>query len=75
MILIELKNYLKQMRVMNVFDLSRQLNVAPEVVKDMVGHWVRKGCVRAVPKLPGCGSKCVKCNPWAMESYEWVGQK
>jgi len=73
MILTELKTYLANTKVANLFDLSKRFDLNPEIVKDMLGVWINKGKVRKVPKCTGCAVKCVSCNPLLTEIYEWVG--
>lgn len=73
MSLLVLKKHMVQTRVTSLLDLSKHLNLSPEMVKDMLMHWIRKGSVRQLPKPTGCGNSCGKCNPLMTEVYEWVG--
>ncbi len=71
MMLTQLKTILRAHRFMNLYELSQLLQAQPEVVREMLQHWIRKGCVRKCPTAESCGSKCVKCSPLMLECYEW----
>lgn len=73
MILAELRNLLQTQKAMNLWQLTKCLHVEPELMRDMLQHWIRKGKVLKCPLMPGCVSKCGKCNPMLSEIYQWVG--
>jgi hypothetical protein len=72
MILAELRSLLQTKKAMNLWQLTKCLQVEPDVMRDMLQHWIRKGKVQKCPSMPGCGSKCVKCSPMLSEIYQWV---
>lgn len=71
--LIDIKNYLQSIKVSNLFHLSTYFNMDPDILRDMLQHWERKGCIRKSGKTDNCGTKCSKCSPLLTEIYEWVG--
>ena len=70
--LIALKTLLENQAPMTVMALSKELHTPPSVVQAMLSHWVRKGKVALMPKSPGCGQSCHRCNPELTEIYQWV---
>lgn len=73
MSLVDLRNYLQQIKVGNLFQLSTYFNLDPETLRMMLAHWERKGSIRRSDKTSHCGTKCRNCNPLLTEIYEWVG--
>lgn len=72
MSLLEIKKYLMQVKIANLASLCTYFNCDSELLRNMLGHWVRKGCVRQFSKTAACGGKCMKCLPAVTEIYEWV---
>lgn len=72
MSLLDIKKYLMQVRIVSMSGLVAYFNAKPEVLRDMLGHWMRKGCLRQCQKTPACGSSCFKCDPLMTEIYEWI---
>lgn len=72
MILTDLKRYLSERRQANLVDLAYRFDIEPEAVRGMLGHWIRKGKVRQRVVAGGCTKGCVKCDPNALEFYEWI---
>ena len=72
MILVELKEHLKKTRTASLMALSSELHVEPGVIRELLNVWISKGKVRKCPQLPGCGTKCNKCNPLLTEFYQWL---
>lgn len=70
--LIKLKNHLNNVKQANLFDLSRALKINPDVVKDMLQHWMRKGKICKVLRTDACGKTCSQCDPMFIEMYHWV---
>jgi putative ferrous iron transport protein C len=73
MLLISLKEYLKNHHLVSFSELTTVFNSDPEVLQDMLKLLIRKGRVKKTNKTSHCGSKCVKCPPSTTEIYEWVG--
>ena len=72
MSLIALKHYLVKTKFANLAGISHYFNSDPDVVRDMLSHWIRKGCVRQLPKNEMCGGRCIQCSPLMTEVYEWI---
>ena len=70
--LLEIKKYLMQVKIASLANLSRYFNCDSELLRSMLCHWVRKGCVRKFAKTPSCGSQCNQCETAMIEIYEWV---
>ncbi|MDR1530486.1 MAG: FeoC-like transcriptional regulator [Burkholderiales bacterium] len=72
MILLELRDYLKEKQQASLTDLARHFDMPLSAVQPMLAHWVRKGCViEQKPIAPivsvstcgggscgGCGRRC-----------------
>lgn len=68
MILLELRDYLKEKRTATLTDLARHFDIPESAVQPMVAYWIRKGCVaEQIPvvtsSLSACGSgSCSGCT-------------
>jgi hypothetical protein len=72
MILTELKTYLIKNKRAPLIDMAHHFDVAPDALKGMLEHWIRKGKVRLLE-----GSRCNKgcCSqgdPTLLQIYEWM---
>ena len=73
MSLLEIKNYLKQVKIASIAKLSAHFNCDSDVLRNMMGHWMRKGCIRQFIQSSACGKTCGKCaTPPVVEIYEWI---
>lgn len=72
MSLIDIKKYLMQVKIVSLASISVYFNVEPNLMRDMLNHWIRKGCVKQCLRTNSCGTKCVKCKPELTEIYEWL---
>jgi hypothetical protein len=70
--LLEIKHYLMQVKMTSLANISAYFKCDAEVLRQMLSHWVRKGCVRQCKKTANCGVKCQQCSPQVIEIYEWV---
>ena len=74
--LLEIKSYLMRVKIASLANLCSYFNCDSELLRNMLNHWVRKGCVRKCAKDMSCASKCtMKCNSLKTEIYEWMGVK
>lgn len=73
--LLSLKHSLENQGPKSLLALSHELKTTPPVVQAMLGHWIRKGRVATLPKHPGCGQGCQRCDPGLTDLYQWVGAK
>jgi putative ferrous iron transport protein C len=72
MSLLEIKKYLMQVKMASLSHLCTYFKCDSGVLRDMLCHWARKGCVRKFTKNPACGGQCNKCDVAVTEIYEWV---
>lgn len=72
MILTKIKQHLKNERLVSLFDLATRFNLEPEIIREMLRLFIRKGNLREQKKTSRCGTKCAKCHPAMTEMYEWV---
>lgn len=72
MILIDVKNYLVEKKSATLVQIANYFQQRPEVVRDMLLHWQRKGKVQLATKPSGCGSRCLQCGPTIAEVYKIV---
>ena len=71
MILLDVKAYIKQHQWVNLQDLSLHFQRDLDTMRDILGHWVRKGVICRAPKPAGCGVACGACKPMVAEVYCW----
>lgn len=74
--LMELKTYLEQRGSANILDLSNHFRIAPDALRGMLEHWIRKGQVARRDFTTGCSDcgtgHCGGCGVAAsFEIYEW----
>ena len=74
MILTHISDLLKERRRVAVIDLALALDASPDALRPMLAMLERKGQVRRLPSGTSCGGGCCKCDPAAVELYEWCGQ-
>ena len=72
MILRDIKTYLIANKRATLDDLVNHFHSSPEVMRDMLSHWVRKGKVIKDSQMPNCGKSCGHCNIPQIEIYEWA---
>lgn len=73
MIITELSRYLRDSGRAALQDLSNRFDSDPDALRGMLGTLERKGRVRKLPVNTPCAGGCCKCDPAAIEIYEWVG--
>jgi len=61
MILIKLRDYLKEKRAVSLSDAARHFDIPESAIQNMLEHWVRKGCA-AVEAAASCSSGCGGCS-------------
>ena len=69
MILLDVRDYIKQHKWVNLQDLAVHFQRDPAAMREMLDHWLRKGVIRKAPKPSGCGLKCSSCKPSVAEVY------
>jgi DeoR/GlpR family transcriptional regulator of sugar metabolism len=72
MILSELREYVHEHHVVNMYDLVTYFDTDADTIRDMLNVLIRKGQVRKVQDSDVLCRKCVHCRLLAAELYEWV---
>ncbi len=72
MMLITLKQYLQEKRLVSMQDLTNHFKLDPEILRQMLALFIRKGHLQKKIKTNQCGVKCAKCHPLITEIYEWL---
>lgn len=65
----ELRTYLRQRGQASLVDLVARFDTDPEVVRDVLGYWQRKGRIQET--AAGCGKSCGNCNNGPVVFYQW----
>lgn len=70
--LSDIKVYFKNHRQATLADLALHFDKEPEVMRDMLAQWIRKGRLAKSNLAACCGRGCTGCcNQAAMELYAW----
>lgn len=74
--LMDIRSYLIRHGTTNIVDLSNHFRVAPEALRGMLDHWIRKGLVVRQDLSPGCSGcgtgHCGGCGvAGCFELYQW----
>jgi len=69
--LADIRAYLQERGQASLADIARHLDVSPEVARDMLKIWLKKGKVQQLAATPSCGSSCSQCDPSTTEIYVW----
>ena len=69
--LSDIRDYLQERGQAPLSDIARHLDVTPEVARDMLQLWLKKGKVHKMAATPSCGSSCSQCDPSTTEIYVW----
>jgi hypothetical protein len=60
MMLMKLRDYLKEKHAASLSDVSRHFDIPESATQSMLEHWVRKGCAE-VDTGVSCGGGCGGC--------------
>lgn len=71
MSLLAIRAWLVSVKQASLTTLSMQFDCDADLMRQLLLHWVRRGCVRCIKKKPACGS-CTQCPAAVTEWYEWV---
>tara|TARA_A100001015_G_scaffold300020_1_gene384843 strand:+ start:811 stop:1068 length:258 start_codon:yes stop_codon:yes gene_type:complete len=70
--LLDIKTYMCKVKTVSLLQLAAHFDTKPDVARQMLGHWIRKGKVRQRMQCNACIAKCFKYNMESNEVYEWV---
>jgi putative ferrous iron transport protein C len=68
--LTDLKGYLVERRAASLSEMALRFSAAPDALRPMLEHWIRKGKVRRTGGAK-CGG-CASCAAADIEFYEWL---
>jgi hypothetical protein len=71
MILAQLKVYLAGRGPVPIAGLASRFEVAPDTMRGMLAHLIRKGLVHRLVVDEACGG-CTKCDADVQELYAWT---
>lgn len=71
MILLAVKQYFQGKPTANLMELSYHFKKSPQMMRFVLQHWIRKGCLKVLPKPQQCGTRCTSCQPENAETYIW----
>ena len=71
MMLADIRAYLQERGQATLADIARHLDVTPELARDMLELWIRKGKVQRLVATPSCGTSCAQCDSATTEIYVW----
>lgn len=72
MSLLDIKKHLMEIKISSLANLSSYFKVDADLLRQMLGHWVKKGKVRCFSRQMMCEGKCTQCGSCATEIYEWL---
>ncbi len=72
MILMEVRDYLRDRRNVTLDDVATRFDLSAEVARSMVDRWVRKGRVVCLTPTPAQCAMCDSCRTECLEVYRWV---
>ncbi len=67
-----LRQHLATVKISSLANLCILFDCDAGLLRQMLTHWVRKGCVRCFTRTSACGGSCQQCAPPAVEIYEWI---
>ena len=70
--LIQLKQYLRQRRVVPLQDMAHHFHTDVDTVRPLLAVWMAKGRVRRRAGAAGTCKGCCQCDPATIEVYEWI---
>jgi len=71
MMLLELKKYLMNKQEVTLEELSRHFKEAPEIIEDMLEHWINKGKVVKTMSTEACRGCHLTCGMAHLSLYSW----
>jgi ribosomal protein S25 len=76
MLVIEIRDILKQEKDISIHELVNQIKVDVTIVREILNFWIKKGMVKKISSGSACcgdGKGCQGvCSFLALEIYSWV---
>jgi hypothetical protein len=72
MTLTDLRAYLKGRPGATLVEIAHHFRVDPDIVREMLAVWIRKGKVEKRSMGAGCGSACSRCDPASIALFVWT---
>ena len=69
MILSRILDLLAKQQTATLYEIARAVDSPPPAVRSMLETLQRKGLVHRLQMQPGCGSRCSRCAPDAVEVF------
>jgi putative ferrous iron transport protein C len=69
--LLQLKSYLKEKGIVSLEELAAYLDEDPNVIQDMLEHFIRKGQVVKKVSSDRCDTCTMHCGIDLLAVYEW----
>ncbi len=66
-----IRDYLQQRGQATLADIASHFRISPEVARQMLEVWARKGKVHRRAATAACGTRCSQCDPAATEIWVW----
>src|SRR3989338_6563331 len=70
-ILIDIKKYLREKQTATLQELAWHFKRDPEMMRQLLSHWIQKGVIVRAKTPAGCGTRCVQCKPEYAEVYQF----
>ncbi|OGT95145.1 MAG: hypothetical protein A2298_01985 [Gammaproteobacteria bacterium RIFOXYB2_FULL_38_6] len=71
MMLLELKKYLIEKQEATLEELSQHFHEDPDIIADMLEHWINKGNVVKTMPTDACGGCNLTCGMSHLAIYSW----
>lgn len=68
----ELKNFIKENKVVSMMDLMMQFNADPDLIRQELQTFIDKGQIKKIENLETKCSSCMACGPMKFEVYEYL---
>lgn len=68
----QLKLHFQLNNVLSLYDVMLRFNVDEMLARQLLQHWLKKGCVCPAERKANCGTSCQQCHPAMTEMYQWV---
>lgn len=67
-----LKTFLKEKQTVTMRELQLHYKEDPQLIYQMLKHFICRGQLTQCKVTPKCGSKCHQCNPIYTIKFNWL---